>query len=87
MYLNRPQDAAPGDSRRKHAAGVIFRTPHHCEHLSAALTGLMGSLGLSVEVRLGLRRRLGPLRRLGPRHLRRPLRSSEDPLRDLAELV
>ena len=28
VYLNRPPDAAPGDSRRKHAAGVIFRTPH-----------------------------------------------------------
>ena len=28
MNLNRPPDAAPGDSRRKHAAGVIFRTPH-----------------------------------------------------------
>ena len=28
MNLNRPPDAAPGDSRHKHAAGVTFRTPH-----------------------------------------------------------
>ena len=35
--LWRPPDAAPGDSRRKHAAGVIFRTPHKIVVIKACI--------------------------------------------------
>ena len=50
--LNRPPDAAPGDSRHKHAAGVIFRTPHTTSDIRRVPAGAAGSLVLGASRRV-----------------------------------